>query len=253
VRVGDRLPQSRLSLEAQAIKPMAFTLEQVVPWGRSFGEYERMFSLRPIDLQGTILGCADGPASFNVEARERGAQVVSVDPIYAFSAPEIRARIEAVYPQIMEQTRQSQAEFLWHQYGSVDELGRLRWGTMERFLADLETGRAAGYYRAAELPVLPFADATFDLAVCSHFLFLYATQLSEAFHVDSIIELCRVAHDVRIFPLLELGSLPSRHLPPVLSALQRLGYATQIVPVDYEFQRGGCRMLRVQRPGSGAN
>jgi hypothetical protein len=45
-----------------------FTLERVVPWGRSFDEYRRMFVLSSDDLRLRILGCADGPASFNAEA-----------------------------------------------------------------------------------------------------------------------------------------------------------------------------------------
>jgi hypothetical protein len=61
-----------------------FTLSDVVPWGRSFDEYQRMFVLSEDDLATTILGCADGPASFNAEATRRGAgdlvrSAVSID------------------------------------------------------------------------------------------------------------------------------------------------------------------------------
>jgi hypothetical protein len=59
-----------------------FTLEQVVPWGRSFEEYRAMFALSDADLEGRVLGCGDGPASFNAVATQRGANVVSCDPIY---------------------------------------------------------------------------------------------------------------------------------------------------------------------------
>ena len=38
-----------------------FTLDQVVPWGRSFDEYRRMFALTEEDLDQTIIGCGDGP------------------------------------------------------------------------------------------------------------------------------------------------------------------------------------------------
>jgi hypothetical protein len=48
---------------------MPFTLDQIVPWGRSFDEYVRMFSLTPDDLDKNILGCGDGPASFNAAIR----------------------------------------------------------------------------------------------------------------------------------------------------------------------------------------
>jgi hypothetical protein len=56
-----------------------FTLDQVVPWGRSFEEYRRMFALTDRDLAGRVLGCADGPASFNAEATTRGSRVVFSD------------------------------------------------------------------------------------------------------------------------------------------------------------------------------
>jgi hypothetical protein len=35
-----------------------FTLDRVVPWGRSFDEYSRMFTLTSTDLRSKILGCA---------------------------------------------------------------------------------------------------------------------------------------------------------------------------------------------------
>ena len=34
-----------------------FTLDQVVPWGRSFDEYRRMFALSDDELRLRILGC----------------------------------------------------------------------------------------------------------------------------------------------------------------------------------------------------
>jgi ubiquinone/menaquinone biosynthesis C-methylase UbiE len=43
---------------------------------------------------------------------------------------------------------------------------------MQVFLDDHVLGRVEGRYVAAELPALPVADASFDLALCSHFLFL---------------------------------------------------------------------------------
>jgi hypothetical protein len=65
-----------------------FTLDRVVPWGRSFDEYRRMFALTDADLTSSIVGCADGPASFNAEATARGHSVISCDPIYRFSTAE---------------------------------------------------------------------------------------------------------------------------------------------------------------------
>ncbi|MDX1815834.1 MAG: SAM-dependent methyltransferase, partial [Thermodesulfobacteriota bacterium] len=55
---------------------MAFTLNKVVPWGRSFNEYTAMFALSETDLGKRILGCADGPASFNCILTKRGGRVL---------------------------------------------------------------------------------------------------------------------------------------------------------------------------------
>jgi hypothetical protein len=85
---------------------VAFTLEQVVPWGRSFDEYRRMFALADEDMGLRILGCADGPASFNAVATRQGATVYSCDPIYRFTAYLIRTRIAATYDKIIEQTKE---------------------------------------------------------------------------------------------------------------------------------------------------
>jgi hypothetical protein len=59
-------------------------------------------------------------------------------------------------------------------------------------------------------------------------------------------ELCRVAREVRIFPLLALDATPSPHIEPVSAALREAGFTVEIVPVDYEFQRGGNRMMRIR-------
>ena len=224
---------------------MAFTLDRVVPWGRSFAEYEGMFALGADDLRRRILGCADGPASFNVEAIERGGDVVSVDPLYAFSAEEIRGQIKTACPQILEQTWQNRHDFVWTDFASIEELGRARLKAMARFLADYEASRESGRYLEAELPRLPFLDGAFGLALCSHFLFLYSEQFDEPFHVESVVELCRVADEVRIFPLLGLGNKPTPHVRAVMRAVERLGRAARIERVDYEFQRGGNEMLRI--------
>lgn len=222
-------------------------LNQVVPWGRSYGEYTSMFSLSRADMAGRILGCGDGPASFNAEATRRGAKVVSCDPIYAFSNADIKARIAATYEQVIDQTRQNQNEFLWEAITSVEELGKVRMAAMHAFLDDFPGGLAEGRYLNAELPSLPFPDDDFDLALCSHLLFLYSQQLNEAFHHSSLLELCRVAKEVRVFPLLAFGGVISPHLEGSVERLCEAGCQVSIERVDYEFQRGACNMLRIQR------
>ena len=76
-----------------------FTVDPVVPWDRSFEEYRRIFALSDADLSG-IQGCADGLASFNAEATQRGTIAISFDPLYRLDSRTIRDRIAATYEQI---------------------------------------------------------------------------------------------------------------------------------------------------------
>lgn len=224
---------------------MRFELSQVLPWGRSFDEYVAMFDLSEEDLDMKILGCADGPASFNVEMNRRGRCVVSCDPIYRFSRKQLSTRIEQACEDVIEQTRKNVANFVWSSIGSIEDLRDKRMAAMAQFLADYEEGKEQGRYVNAELPVLPFDDGAFDIALCSHFLFLYSDRLSLEFHSESIRQLCRVANDVRIFPLIDLDLRPSPYVQPILSSLKQDGFTASIKRVPYEFQRGGNKMLRI--------
>ena len=75
---------------------MDFHYKDIVPWGRSFDEYLDMFNLSEEDLTRDLVGVGDGPASFNVRMHQRGTPIVSVDPIYRYSAVELRQRIQSI-------------------------------------------------------------------------------------------------------------------------------------------------------------
>lgn len=228
---------------------MPFTLENIVPWGRSYDEYLAMFALDSSDLAKCILGCGDGPASFNSTLHRNGGTVVSVDPIYVFSPAQIDRRIKETTELVLAETIKNRDEFVWKTITSPDALKKLRLAAMNEFLADFAPGKKQGRYLPGCLPDLPFADKRFNIVLCSHLLFLYSKQLSYEFHLAAIRDLCRVAEQVRIFPLLELGAKKSRHLEPAITQLQQEGYQLQIVRVDYEFQKGGNEMLLVSTPG----
>jgi hypothetical protein len=207
-----------------------------------------MFALTDADLTGRILGCGDGPASFNAEATRAGVRVVSFDPLYQFDAGQIRRRIDETAAEVLEQARRNAHEFVWSEViPDIDALRRVRMTAMETFLGDYEQGLDEGRYVSAGLPSLPFADGTFDLALCSHFLFLYSAQHDEDFHVQSLREVARVAREIRVFPLLALGGQPSPHVDAAREAMTADGWRTSVERVPYEFQRGGNDMMRIRR------
>lgn len=218
-------------------------LSKAVPWGRSLNEYKEMFSLTDFDLGKKILGCGDGPACFNAELTKFGGKVVSVDPIYQFKAKQIKSRIDDVYSEIMEQMSKNKNDYVWNNISSLEELGKIRMEAMETFLSDYEAGKKVGRYVNASLPVLPFKDKEFELALCSHYLFLYSKHVNCEQHIASMRELCRVANEARVYPLLSLDNKQSAHLDSVISALTDDGIEVSLVPVKYEFQKGATEML----------
>jgi hypothetical protein len=225
---------------------MPLHLDQVVPWGRTRAEYDRMFCLAPEDIAGGVLDCGGGPSSFTAEAAQAGLPVVSMDPIYTLPGEAIRDRFEAIAPPMLAHVRATPEKWAWTYHRDPDDLLANRRKALGRFLADYEA--TPSRYVAGMLPNLPFAPRSFGLAVCSHLLFLYSDLLSEAFHVTATLELCRVAREVRIFPLLDLNGETSPYVDAVCSALLSRGWTTEILQVDYELRRGGNKMLRIFQP-----
>lgn len=224
---------------------MAFKYDDVVPWGRNFDEYCRMFDLKPDDLQKKVIGCGDGPASFNCTLTARGGHVISVDPLYTLSKEQISNRIQVTFENVITQTRNNQDKFRWNRIRSVDELGQIRMAAMQDFLCSYESGSQHGRYVAGGLPRLPFADNSFDLALCSHFLFLYSDNLSYEFHLQSVREMLRVASEVRIFPLLDVNANRSPYMSRLHIDLSPLHI--ELRQVNYEFQIGGNEMMIIFR------
>lgn len=223
-------------------------LEEAVPWGRLASEYLNMFALTPQDMNGRILDCAGGPSSFNCELAVQGRRIVSCDPLYCFDAPQIQARIDETYPKMLELNEANRENFRWDEFRSPVQLGQMRMRAMRLFLEDFPNGKAEGRYIVGELPSLPFASSSFDIALCSHFLFTYSDLYSAEFHLASIVEMARVAAEVRIFPLLAAFSGEiSPHLASSMEKLRDRGYEVEVKRVAYEFQHGGNKMLSVRR------
>src|SRR5713226_776852 len=92
-----------------------------------------MFVLTDDELGLKILGCGDGPASFNSEATRRGSEVISCDPIYRYDVDQLRDRIASTYDEVLEQARRNAHEFVWSFIHSVEELGQVRMAAMNDF------------------------------------------------------------------------------------------------------------------------
>jgi hypothetical protein len=218
-------------------------LDRVVPFGRSKTEYELMFALSVSDRLKSIIGIGDGPASFNAEMTTSGYSVTSIDPIYQFTGAEIKSRFNDCVDTIIDQVRNTPNNWVWSYHKSPENLRANREQAIALFLEDYDRGKLEGRYLNAELPKLDFPDQYFQLSLCSHFLFLYSDHLSFEFHLAAIRELCRIAEEVRIFPLLTLAQERSPYIDDICSTLSKEGINSEIRQVPYEFQKGGNQAI----------
>lgn len=226
---------------------MSVQLNQIVPWGRSLDEYRKMFNLTADDLRKKIVGCGDGPASFNAEMCKLGYHVVSFDPAYGFPGADIRRRFDESVDAVVNQVREHPRNYVWKYHSSLESLRHHRGRVLENFLTDYNCGKSQGRYVIDNLPTTKFRDNQFELSVCSHLLFLYTELLPLEFHVKAAVEMCRIAREARIFPLLGLDCVFSRYVAPLRQQLEQMGFETRVETVDYELQRGANQMLRIVR------
>ena len=226
---------------------MPFGIQNAVPWGRSLEEYRRMFNLTDKDLQEQILGCSDGPSSFNCEMKLLGNPITSIDPLYRFSPEDIQEKVENTYSKMLPELKKQSKLFIWDYYQSPEKLVDARISSMNVFLDDFASGVEDKRYIFGSLPLLPFEEKQFDLVLCSHFLFLFSKHFQSSFHLESILELCRVAKEVRIFPLYDFTGQRSEHLDYTLEKLDELQCEAYLEKVEYEFQEGANEMLVVRK------
>lgn len=225
---------------------MAFKLNHVVPWGRTFEEYSRMFRLTEEDLGKRIAGFGDGPASFNCEGHRMGMDITSFDMIYRFTKEELAQRIEEVRATVIQQMRENKENYIWTQIHSVEELEEIRMGAMRVFLEDYERGKEENRYCYHELPNrLNVDDNSYDIGLSSHFLLMY-TGLGYEFHIAAITEMLRVCKEVRIFPIVDLDGKYDEMIGRVISYFGR-NFQCEIKRTEYEFQKNADKMLVIRK------
>lgn len=214
---------------------------------RSFEEYVAFFDLDPERLPRTIIDVSAGASGFTAEANRRAAQAVAADPAYALGDAELRAVVRDSVAQGACMIEENRVRFTYDWYGGADRRTHLRAAALSDFLTDRAVHPER--YVTAELPTLPFPDASFDLALCSHLLFTWSQVFDAAWHQAALAELLRVSAEVRVFPLALRGSgaeIP--FLSEVLDQVRRTGANVEVRETSYEFQTGVRDVLIVTRP-----
>lgn len=214
---------------------------------RSYDEYVAMFGLDSTELDGLrVLDCSAGASSFVAHARRDGCRAVAVDPAYALPRDQLATTAAESNRSGRGIAIDNADRLSWDWYGGQESRDRMRARALGEFVVDYASRH--GDYVAAALPHLPFGDAAFDLALCSHLLFTWADQLGRGWHLAALRELARVACEVRVFPTLVQGrGEPVPFWDELMSDLQQIGLRADRREVPYEFQVGGNTMLVISR------
>lgn len=210
---------------------------------RSVEEYAAFFALDLDALRGRrVLDCSAGAANFVARAARAGIDATAVDPAYALAREQLATISAASNKEGNAIALAHDGRFTWSWYGSVEARAKMRSQALAEFVLDL--AEHPQRYVAAALPSLPFRDHAFELALCSHLVFTWADQLGREWHRAAIVELCRVAREVRLFPTLMQGAGdPVPFWDELMSDLRPQGLAIERRRVAYEFQVGGNEML----------
>jgi hypothetical protein len=216
-----------------------------VLWGHHVSEYKEMFDVSDASLQANILEYGCGASAVNTELHQEGTTMVSIDPLFALSKPELIQKVTDDFDERVEQVFLDQAQFNVENYGGMDAFLASRRAGMDAFFADYNAGVEEGRYKALVDGALPFENFSFDLALSSHYLFANAADDAVAYHLETIQELARVAKEVRLFPLIERAGTPSVLLGPVLLGLQQANFGTEVREVSCALYPEGNAMLRV--------
>jgi hypothetical protein len=206
---------------------------------RSGAEYRAMFDLARLSTD-AVLDCCAGGASFTAEI---GGAAVALDPVYTRGPAKLAELTQSGRQGTNALSDAYARHFDWSWYGGPAGRDAMRAQAATRFLADI-TARP-GHYVAGDAHHLPFADNSFDLALCSHLLFTWSDVFDADWHERAIAELVRVSRgEVRIFPtVVQRTGAAVPFLPALRENFAARGIPSRLVRVPYFVQVGGDQML----------
>ena len=210
-------------------------------WVHNLDDYEHMFNLSDTDKQRTILDYPASISSFNTEMHALGFAVVSADPHYDLSLLDMSKHVDNRIQQLATHLDQYVDRIQGEGEKTLENILNAWNHYAQLFVTDYSQGKVEGRYRVANLPKLPFDNLEFDLALCPDLLFRTEHQFPEKI----IAELCRVANEVRVFPLLDEHGDVSATLGAVMRNLQDTNFGVEVREVPYKLQKGSNAMLRI--------
>lgn len=213
-------------------------------WVYNLNDYRQMFDLTEGDLSQSILDYPAGISSFNAEMKAMGHAVVSGDQSYGLPPDEMRELADSIYHEDEVELRAHLDRLVDQSEAGVKTMLTNWQSRKEQFLLDYAKGQSENRYQNMTMPTLSSKDHEFELALCSDLLF--QSQAREGYTPMTLLqELCRVAKEVRVFPLMDESGDVAKVLGPVMLELQSNNFGVEVRAVPYEEQKGSNAMLRV--------
>ena len=195
---------------------------------RGLREYREYFALSDADLQRSILDCPAGAASFVAEVTALGGTAVAADLVYGLPLDELTDQARSDLAETTAVHRDNPDLLGDGIYADTDELVAVRSAALELFISDREANPAR--YVSAALPVLPFADDSFDIVLSPYLLFCYGDRLGLDFHLASIREMLRVARsEVRLAPICDTVGTVAPWRESLFETLRKEGAEIEIL------------------------
>ena len=204
----------------------------------------QIFGLSDTDLELKILEYPGGIGNFNAQMHRQNRRVVSGDDFYCCDIAEVKRQARHYLALNLDFLQKNQRRLSLSLEVTLKSIVSSWQEACNDFVLDFECGWKQGRYCQLQMPTLPFSDHAFDLALCSDLVF--QRQLGSEVKVKQVVmELARVAKEVRIFPLLDETGEVSERLGPVMLYLQQQHFGIEIKEVPYRVLSGSNAMLRV--------
>jgi hypothetical protein len=247
-------PERLVHPDSPPLEEGKVTFDRVAFYGRTFEEYEWFFNFQAAQLEGKrVLDCHSRASSFTAEGVRKGIGAKALDPMYDQGLMSLTHLALADMEAVLEKTMAHPELYNFDHMKDFENVRKLREKAVQGFSADFSAGVAQGRYVAGRLPNLPFNDASFDLVLNNHYLFLYAAHFEYDFILESCREMARVCDlnhggEVRLYPLMGHNARPYKHLQKLrIDLFNEDGISAEVVEIPFQYLKGSNQMLMLHR------
>ena len=211
---------------------------------RGIEYYRNVFNLTRREVETlNILDCAAGASTSVSEIHRAGGTATAVDASYVDGSDHVQDRVRRNLANAEGWLSKHAEAIDWNILGSIEQYRHQMRANLDTFLTDWASHPHR--YVAGALPELPFAGGTFDLALCSNFLFAYPDSGIQ-FHEAAVFELLRVAREVRIHPLVSGDGGEVEFVDCIVETTRNAGYQVSRIEVHNSWLISADESLQIR-------